>query len=89
MRYLDAYWAQARLAVEIDGAQHMDPQQHWDDMSRDNDLIVDGYRVLRFPAWLVRHQPAVAAERIREALARSAAPARCEVETGCIPPRVS
>lgn len=70
-RYLDAYWVKERLVVEIDGAQHMDPLQHWDDMSRDNDLITDGQRVLRFPGWLVRHNPQAAAVKIRAALSRA------------------
>jgi hypothetical protein len=69
-RYLDAVWEQARLVVEIDGRQHMDTQQYWDDMDRDNDLQLDGYRVLRFPSWLVRHHPGFPAERIRKALDR-------------------
>jgi hypothetical protein len=67
-RYLDAVWEGARLVVEIDGAQHADVQQYWDDMSRDNDLQIDGYRVLRFPSWLVRHHPGYVAERIRRAI---------------------
>ena len=67
-RYLDAVWDKERLVVEIDGAQHMDPAQYWDDMSRDNELTLDGYTVLRFPAWMVRHHPAYVAARIRKAL---------------------
>ena len=67
-RYLDAVWEEAKVVVEIDGAQHLDTQQYWDDMSRDNDLQIDGYRVLRFPSWLVRHYPEYVAERIRRAI---------------------
>jgi Protein of unknown function (DUF559) len=67
-RYLDAVWENARLVVEIDGAQHLDPLQRWDDMDRDNDLELAGYRTLRFPAWLVRRNPGYVAAKIREAL---------------------
>ena|ERR1700722_18042788 len=67
-RYLDAVWENARLVVEIDGAQHMDPLQRWDDMGRDNDLELAAYRTLRFPAWLVRCNPGYVAAKIREAL---------------------
>lgn len=67
-RYLDACWDRARLVAEIDGAQHMDPLQHWDDMNRDNDLTIGGYRVLRFPAWLVRYHPDLVAANLRAAL---------------------
>lgn len=66
-RYLDAVWERHAVAVEIDGAQHMDPLQQWDDMSRDNELTLDGYQVLRFPAWLVRHCPATVAAQLRAA----------------------
>jgi hypothetical protein len=38
------------------------------DMDRDNDLTVDGYRVLRFPAFLVRYHPGYVAGKIRAAL---------------------
>jgi hypothetical protein len=48
-RWLDAVWKAARLVVEVDGRHHMDAAQYWADMDRDNDLTVDGYRVLRFP----------------------------------------
>ena len=59
----------AKVAAEIDGAQHTeDPLQRWDDMERDNDLSVDGYRTLRFPAWLVRQHPELVARQIRRAL---------------------
>jgi very-short-patch-repair endonuclease len=62
-------WDDYKVAAEIDGAQHTeDPFQRWDDMERDNDLTVDGYRTLRFPAWLVRQRPEVVAAQIRRAL---------------------
>jgi very-short-patch-repair endonuclease len=57
-----------RLVVEVDGRHHMDAAQYWADMDRDNDLTVDGYRVLRFPAFLVRYHPGYVAGRIRAAL---------------------
>jgi very-short-patch-repair endonuclease len=47
---------------------HMDARQYWNDMNRDNDLNIDGYHVLRFPAWIVRHQPEMVAAKIRDAL---------------------
>ncbi len=37
-------------------------------MQRDNELTIDGYRVLRFPAFVVRDSPAVVARQIGEAL---------------------
>ena len=68
-RWTDVMWDDYKVAAEIDGAQHTeDPLQRWDDMERDNDLNVDGYRTLRFPAWLVRQHPELVAGQIRRAL---------------------
>jgi very-short-patch-repair endonuclease len=67
-RYLDAYWRRWRLHVEIDGAQHMDVRNWWNDMHRQNQLWVTGDRVLRFPAWVVRQRPAEVASQIADAL---------------------
>jgi very-short-patch-repair endonuclease len=67
-RYLDAYFEQWRVHVEIDGGQHLDPQQAWDDMRRQNDLWITGDRVLRFPAWALRADPARVVNQVRAAL---------------------
>ncbi|MET7708884.1 hypothetical protein [Micromonospora sp. NPDC005413] len=53
-RYLDAYFEEWGVHVEIDGGQHVDPRAWWADMSRQNGLWVAGDRLLRFPAWAVR-----------------------------------
>jgi len=66
-RWLDAVWEETRLLVEIDGAAHLDVLTYWDDMNRSNDLTKD-YRILRFPAWVVRYQPEYVAAKIRQAL---------------------
>jgi very-short-patch-repair endonuclease len=67
-RWIDVMWDDWKIAVEIDGAQHADPLQRWDDMERDNGLNIDGYQTLRFPAWLVRQEPEYVARKILEAL---------------------
>lgn len=72
-RWLDAVWEQARLIVEIDGAAHTDVFTYWDDMARSNDLTKD-YRILRFPAWVVRYQPEYVAAKIRQALTEAGFP---------------
>jgi very-short-patch-repair endonuclease len=46
----------------------MDAAAWWDDMRRDNALIVSGYRVLRFPAFAVRFHPDDVARQILDAL---------------------
>jgi very-short-patch-repair endonuclease len=68
-RYLDAYFEEYGVHVEIDGEQHDDARARWADMKRQNDLWVAGDRVLRFPAWLVRRRPAEVAAQVRAALA--------------------
>jgi very-short-patch-repair endonuclease len=74
-RWLDAVWETARLMVEVDGMHHLDADQYWADMDRDNDFTVDGYRILRFPAFVVRSQAGYVAGQIRDAL-RSPGPGR-------------
>jgi hypothetical protein len=67
-RYLDAYWKNWHLHVEVDGAHHMDVE-HWTaDMLRQNTVWISGDRILRFPAWLVRERPAEVARQVRSAL---------------------
>jgi hypothetical protein len=74
-RYLDVVWDQYKVAVEIDGAQHTeDPLVRWDDMERDIDLQINGYRVLRIPAWLIRAHPDYVARKLRETLRAAGAP---------------
>ena len=53
-RYLDACFDDWMVAAEIDGGQHGNVGQMWDDYDRQNDLEIAGYRVLRFPAWVAR-----------------------------------
>jgi hypothetical protein len=80
-RFLDVVWDRWKIVVEIDGAQHTeDPLQRWDDMERDIDLQIEGYRVLRFPAWVVRTHPEFVARKILESL-QSAGYRRSLVET--------
>jgi very-short-patch-repair endonuclease len=73
-RWIDVMWDEWKVVVEIDGAQHDEPLQRWDDMARDNDLNIDGYRTLRFPAWLVRQNPEYAARQILTALRKAGYP---------------
>jgi very-short-patch-repair endonuclease len=67
-RYRDAYFAEWRLHVEIDGGQHMDVATWWADMRRQNDIWVAGDRILRFPAWAIRNHPDEVIDQIRAAL---------------------
>ena len=68
-RWHDAVWETSRLIVEVDGIHHLEVTQYWADSDRDNDFTLQGYRVLRFPAFVVRYSPGYVAEKIRNALA--------------------
>lgn len=74
-RYRDAYFEEWRVHVEIDGSQHIEPAEWWADMARQNALWIAGDRVLRFPAWTVRHRPAEVVDQIRAALTAAGWPA--------------
>jgi hypothetical protein len=67
-RWVDVVWEDWKVAVEVDGSQHTEALQYWDDMDRENDLKLDGYLVLRFPAWVVRRHPELVARKILQAL---------------------
>ena len=66
-RYLDAYWKEHKLHVEVDGAHHMEVR-HWTaDMLRQNEVWLEGDRVLRFPAHSgAKTQPEVVMEQIKQ-----------------------
>ncbi|MEU4687800.1 DUF559 domain-containing protein [Actinoplanes sp. NPDC023714] len=68
VNYLDAYFKGYGVHVEIDGGQHMEVQQYWADMRRQNELWIPGERVLRFAAWALRHEPDVVIAQLRAAL---------------------
>jgi hypothetical protein len=57
VRWLDAEFDLpdgTRLAVEIDGRGHLEVENWLDDTDRDNEVVIDGRAVLRFPSITVR-----------------------------------
>jgi very-short-patch-repair endonuclease len=67
-RYLDVLFEEWHVHVEIDGGQHLEVRQAWADMRRQNELWIAGDRVLRFPAWALRHDPETVMSQVRAAL---------------------
>jgi hypothetical protein len=70
-RYLDAAWTTRtgrRLVAEIDGALHLAPRRWWDDQLRQNELVLGGDLVLRFPTVLVRHEEQLVVAQLRRGL---------------------
>ncbi|WP_329102357.1 endonuclease domain-containing protein [Micromonospora sp. NBC_01699] len=68
VRYLDVYYEDWGVQVEIDGGQHLEIRTYWADMARQNALWTAGDRLLRFPAWLIRDRPHEAIAQVRQAL---------------------
>jgi very-short-patch-repair endonuclease len=65
---LDFYCPAARLAVELDGGQHYEPEQQSRDLARDEWLAGRGIRVLRFSDRDVLLEPEGVQEAIWHAL---------------------
>jgi very-short-patch-repair endonuclease len=67
-RYLDAYFEEYGVHVEIDGSHHLDVRQWWADLRRQNDLWIAGDRLLRFPGFIIRTRPDEWVPQLRAAL---------------------
>jgi len=74
-RYLDVRVALPDgtwLAVEVDGPSHLEELTYWDDMARQNELVISGDHVLRFPVIALRVDRARVVDQLR-AVQRAAA----------------
>lgn len=70
-RYLDAMWKLPEgrtVVVEIDGAVHLLAATYWDDMQRQNELVLSGDTGLRYPSVVVRLDQSRVIEQLRRAL---------------------
>jgi hypothetical protein len=68
VRYLDAEFDLPDgdvLVVEIDGRGHMEVQTWIDDADRQNEVVIDGRVVLRFPSLTVRLEPGRVVDQLR------------------------
>ncbi|WP_207781922.1 hypothetical protein [Phytoactinopolyspora limicola] len=68
--YLDVYWDQWGVVVEIEGAQHLDPGMAISDALRQNHLFVHGDGVLRIPVVGLRLEPDAFMNQVAHLLAR-------------------
>jgi hypothetical protein len=64
-RYLDADFG--AFAVEVDGAMHLWPLNYWKDAQRQNDLVIGGDRILRFPSIAFRVDIEIVEAQLRRA----------------------
>jgi hypothetical protein len=70
-RYLDAEWLLPDgrvVAVEVDGALHMSQQRWYADQLRQNEIVLGGTLVLRYPSAVVRNEPLLVAAQLGRAL---------------------
>src|SRR5450631_1109904 len=64
-RYIDADFG--AFSVEIDGGFHLRPLNYWADARRQNELVLGGDRILRFPSVAIRLEPEVVVAQLRAA----------------------
>jgi hypothetical protein len=70
-RYLDAEWRRRdgrRVAAEVDGALHLSARRWYADQLRQNEIVLGGTLVLRFPSVVVRTEERLVADQLRRAL---------------------
>lgn len=66
--FLDAYWEEYDLAVEVDGRPHMDVTA-WDaDLDRANEIVLDRRTMLRFTSFAVRSRATMVGSTLVRAL---------------------
>lgn len=65
--FLDAWFEDEQLAVEVHGIPHL-AVRHWDaDLFRANEIVIGGDRVLAFSSYAVRHERAVVIDQLQRA----------------------
>jgi hypothetical protein len=67
-RYLDVEWRRGdgrRIVAEIDGALHLVAPHWWADQLRQNEIVIAGDLVLRFPSVVVRCEQALVTDQLR------------------------
>jgi hypothetical protein len=70
-RYLDASWTlpgDRIVAVEVDGALHLNVRTWRNDQLRQNELVLDGMVLLRYPSDVVRYEEQLVVAQLRRAL---------------------
>ncbi|HEY2271971.1 MAG TPA: hypothetical protein VGH30_04310 [Jatrophihabitantaceae bacterium] len=70
-RFLDAEWRLPDgrvIAAEIDGAVHLAVRKWWDDQLRQNEIVITGTWVLRYPSVIVRTELALVADLLRRSI---------------------
>ncbi len=61
------------MAVEIDGSAHVLATNWWADLDQQNEIALNGPRILRFPSYVLREQPQRLIDQMTRALRRGTA----------------
>lgn len=74
---VDLAYPRWKIAIECDGSIHLDPDVREADLARQNDLMLEGWTVLRYSWDRVRRRPEVVVSEVRAAVesARASQPA--------------
>ena len=68
--WLDACYPELRIAIEIDGRAYHLLSEDWEsDLARQNDIVLDGWLILRFSARVLRDHPDTVVQQVQAALA--------------------
>ena len=67
-RYLDNFYREAQLAVELDGRSFHQPERRWADSHRDNDHAGQGILTLRYSWADITNRPCEVAAQVAELL---------------------
>lgn len=73
---VDLAYPRWKIAIESDGSVHTDPDVRALDLRRQNDLVLEGWTVLRFDLDRVRDNPSAVLREIRDAIAVATAAAQ-------------
>jgi hypothetical protein len=68
---VDMGWQQCKVGVEYDGVQHWDPESRAYDIDRHARLLVQGWRIVRVSADILRYRPQTIVVRTCAALAEA------------------
>jgi very-short-patch-repair endonuclease len=67
-RYLDVEWRLPDgrvIAVEVDGALHLVPRRWIEDQLRQNEVVIGGTVLLRYPSIVVRDDEPIVVDQLR------------------------
>ena len=62
--HLDVSWEEWDIAVEVHGVGHLEPGRWSADLTRANEIVIDGRRLLAFSSFSVRHEQSAVRDQL-------------------------